>query len=111
MVKFISPEQIDQVVCSHFNVSMEDIYRQDRNKNIVTARHFLVYLLSEEINMRTMEIASHVHRTHGIVTRSIYEIRDRVYTEKASAKHLMEMQFRIEQLRKNNCQDFWPVAS
>ena len=54
----ITPENIIDVVCDHYNVSKEDIRSSKRNKEIVNPRQMIMYLCRSMTNATYKEIAS-----------------------------------------------------
>lgn len=111
MVRFVSPEQIERIVCETYGVSMEEIYAYDTVKRIDIARHMLVYLLRKDLDMRSNELAARLKRTHAIASISYNKAMDILFLNKSERDKMDVMRWRLRQLRKNNCQDFWPVAS
>ena len=54
----ITPENILNVVCDHYNVSIEDIKSSKRNKELVHPRQVIMYLCRSMTNATYKEIAS-----------------------------------------------------
>lgn len=54
----ITPENIINVVCDHYNVSIEDIKSSKRNKELVHPRQMIMYLCRSMTNATYKEIAS-----------------------------------------------------
>tara|TARA_R110000796_G_scaffold205015_2_gene321066 strand:- start:280 stop:621 length:342 start_codon:yes stop_codon:yes gene_type:complete len=68
----VTKERILNSVCSHFQVSEEDIKGKDRYKNTVLARHFYMFFLKEKKIFKTLrETGEQTNRDHATALYAI----------------------------------------
>ncbi len=73
----ITPENIINVVCDHYSVSIEDIKSSKRNKELVHPRQMIMYLCRSMTNATYKEIASYLGgRDHSTIMYGERSITD-----------------------------------
>ena len=79
-----TPDVIISEVSRYFQVSVEDIKGQSRQKNIMTARHITAYLIRNLTNLSLPGIGTFLNRDHATVLSSIRKIENQIKTDKNS---------------------------
>lgn len=73
-----------------------------RDKDIVKARHLIIYFLNEYTNMSTTQIASIFDKDHSTVTHSIKTVNNWLETDKSFS-------LLVESIRKMLLEDFYAI--
>ncbi|MEL3908540.1 MAG: chromosomal replication initiator protein DnaA [Treponemataceae bacterium] len=93
--KNVSLDKILKTVADYFEISVSDIRGKSRKQNIVTARHFAMYLAKEMTQMSSTEIGGEIgNRTHGTVLHGCTKIEENTLTDPS-------VQTTLEQLTNN----------
>tara|TARA_R110002110_G_scaffold306593_1_gene520402 strand:+ start:884 stop:1225 length:342 start_codon:yes stop_codon:yes gene_type:complete len=72
----VTKERILNSVCSHFQVSEEDIKGKDRYKNTVLARHFYMFFLKEKGVFKTLtKVGAETNKDHTTALHAIVKIK------------------------------------
>ena len=80
----ITPENILNVVCDHYSVSIEDIKSSKRNKELVHPRQMIMYLCRSMTNATYKEIASLLGgRDHSTIMYGERSITDQIEKEES----------------------------
>lgn len=83
----ITPENIINVVCDHYNVSIEDIKSSKRNKELVHPRQLIMYLCRSMTNATYKEIASVLGgRDHSTVMYGERSVTDLIEKDESTRK-------------------------
>ncbi len=77
-----TPEVIINEVSRYFQVSVDDIKGQSRQKNIMTARHITAYLIRNLTNLSLPGIGTFLNRDHATVLSSIRKIENQIKSDK-----------------------------
>lgn len=62
-------------VAARYNVSVEDICSEKRNKNIVSARHIALYIMRENLDMTYPAISTKMNMHHSTVMSAVEKIK------------------------------------
>ncbi len=83
----ITPENIINVVCDHYNVSIEDIKSSKRNKELVHPRQMIMYLCRSMTNATYKEIASLLGgRDHSTIMYGERTITDLIEKDESTGR-------------------------
>ncbi len=83
----ITPENIIDVVCDHYSVSIEDIKSSKRNKELVHPRQMIMYLCRSMTNATYKEIASYLGgRDHSTIMYGERSITDLIEKDEATRR-------------------------
>lgn len=89
----ITPQNIMDVVCDHYNVSQEEIRSSKRNKELVHPRHVIMYLCRSMTSATYKEIASFLGRgDHSTVMhgeRSVSDMMEKDLTERKNIETIV----------------------
>jgi len=79
---------IEDLVCRHFNVTIEDMRGRSRVRDIVDARQFVWYIEHAILGYR----GTHIAREYGVTTRNVFYassvIREGIICQPFYAKHM-----------------------
>lgn len=70
----ITADEIINKVARYYNVSAREIVAENRNADVVSARHISIYLMHKMLNMSYSEIAKYVKKNHTTVIYAINKI-------------------------------------
>lgn len=85
----ITPQNIMDVVCDHFNVSENDIKSKNRQQELVHARHIIMYLCRNLTDATYKEIASYIgNRDHSTVIHGERTISDLIEKSESERKSI-----------------------
>ena len=81
--KLINPVVIINNVAKLYNISNSDITGSSRKKEIVNARHIIMYILKQEFNMPYKEIGVLLgNRDHTTVMNGVEKTKELLYKDK-----------------------------
>lgn len=81
--KYINPGAIINNVAKLYNLSINDITGESRKKEIVFARHIIMYILKQEFNMSYKEIGSLLgNRDHTTVMNGVEKTKELILKDK-----------------------------
>lgn len=72
--KTISVDVIKELICKHYNISVEDIVSRSRKNSIAQPRHLAIYLSRRYTNLSLQAIGKCFNRYHATAIRSISTI-------------------------------------
>jgi chromosomal replication initiator protein len=87
----IDQQKILNTVCSHFNVTYEDIIEQNRKKEIVSIRMILAYLMQKYSGLTLHNIGYLMHRNHATVLHSINKVKIELEVYKDVQDHISDL--------------------
>jgi chromosomal replication initiator protein len=78
----ISVENIQRAVAEYFNLSLADLTRKKRTKNVVLARHIAMYIARKITDYSTIELGQYFGgRDHATVIYSCEKIQDMILSD------------------------------
>ncbi len=77
----VDKDVIINVVCQHFDKSLEKIKNKNRFGEVVLARRMLMFFLFKYTGMSKSEIARMIKRDHTTVVAGLRSFQDRIDTE------------------------------
>ena len=95
----ITPENIINVVCDHYNISIEDVKSPKRNKELSHPRQMIMYLCRSMTNATYKEIASFLGgRDHSTIMHGERTITDLIEKDEATRRTIETI---INKLKSN----------
>lgn len=94
--KRITPEVIIDVISETFGVTEADICSSKRNRPIVEARQFAIYLASELTGMSTLQLGAAFKRDHSTVMHSCKMVREAIARKPEIGRQLEQLKTRIK---------------
>jgi len=89
--KKIDIENIANVVCNYFNVSLEDLKSTARNQKISHTRHIAIYLTRELTQMSFVSIANFFNKKHPTILFSYEKIKEELKTDNNLGQIITEL--------------------
>ncbi len=86
--KVINFEIIMEEVSKHYNISVNDILSNKRNKEIATARQIIIYLCDKLTDDSKVNIANKMKRDHSTVNHSINKIKESIENDPIFEKNI-----------------------
>lgn len=90
---------IEDVVCTFYNRSPEEVYSKSRNHELVTCRHLIAFFCIEFMGLSTPAIGRHMKCNHTSVMYGRRMVQDRKHTEQLFGAEVEEMRKRIHERR------------
>lgn len=91
-VKVITTPQIEDIVCSHFDVSNVDLKGTKRTRHIVQARQVVMYLCKQHTNMPLKAIGKMIGgRSHATVLHACKAVQALIETDKSFVVNLEQI--------------------
>ena len=87
-------KEIEKVVSEYFNVDINDIYSKSRKKDVVLARHFLIFILHDKENISHTKLAIKFNVCTRNIQYIVYKMRSYVQYDKEIKKyftHILNM--------------------
>ena len=75
-------------VSKHYNISVNDILSNKRNKEIATARQIIIYLCDKLTDDSKVNIANKMKRDHSTVNHSINKIKESIENDPIFEKNI-----------------------
>lgn len=72
--KQINEDKIVKTIANYYNIDAKSILGETRTKNIVRARHFLVYFLKNKLKYKQNKIAKILNRNHSTIVYILKEM-------------------------------------
>lgn len=70
-----SIEQVEQIICDFFGVSLEEVYNKNRISAVALARHFLLFILNAHYSYSQKKLSIRYKRHIDVVRHSIRQTR------------------------------------
>ena len=87
-----TPEDIIQETANFYQISVEDIKGQKRNKNIAMARHVSIYLIRTLTNLSLNDIGTlYEDRNHGTIHTSVKKIEEKIKDDRELAGNIRDI--------------------
>lgn len=86
--KEITPQDIIEIVCEHYDVTPEQIYSKNRSANIIRPRHVAMYLCTQETDSSQENIAKLLSRDHSTVINGRDKIMEQLKSDKDLAAQI-----------------------
>jgi chromosomal replication initiator protein len=67
-------EYIQTVVCNHYGISVEELFKKDRHPNIVAARYILMFVMKKRMGMSLVSIGKHFGKDHSTVIHAVKKV-------------------------------------
>ena len=84
---FAHPSKIIETVAKIYNVKVADLVGNSRKKNIVTARHVVMYIMREYSKLQLKDIGSFLgNRDHTTILSGAEKIKGLVMSDKEFSK-------------------------
>jgi chromosomal replication initiator protein len=97
----ITPEQIIEIVCEHFNITAEEVKRNIRKVELVRPRQVCYYLLKQNTRLKLSEMADLMKgrktysNDHTTLLHSFKVVNDLMDTEPLFRSQVMQIQIQI----------------
>lgn len=73
--KILQPEVISSIVCKHFNIELNILSSNSRNREISRLRTLAISYLMQYSELNIVDIAKRFHRTHGTLLRQLTALK------------------------------------
>lgn len=80
-------KEIEKVVSEYFNVDVNDIYSKSRKKDVVLARHFLIFILHDKENVSYSKLSVQFKVCTRNIQYIVYKMRSYVQYDKEIKKY------------------------
>ncbi|BCX15439.1 MAG: chromosomal replication initiator protein DnaA [Candidatus Parcubacteria bacterium] len=74
----ITPKKIIKIICEHYDIKEEDVFKKTRTKNLVEIRQFLIYLLREISQLSYTSIGQILKKDHTTIIYSYEKIVEKI---------------------------------
>lgn len=95
--KRLDIENITDIVCTYFNVSIEDMKSPARNQKISHARQIAIYLVRDLTQDSFVSIADFFNKKHPTILFSYEKIKEEIKTDKSLKETVEELIKQIKQ--------------
>lgn len=70
-----SIEQVEQIICDFFGVSIENVYNKNKKSAVVLARHFILFILNTHYSYSQKKLSIRYKRHIDVVRHSIRQTK------------------------------------
>jgi chromosomal replication initiator protein len=93
----LSVEKIRDLVCSYFNLELEDILTSSRKREVVQARQIAMYLSKQYTKNSLSSIGQTIgKRDHATVLHACKQVNDLITTDKSFRNCVMEIEAKLK---------------
>ncbi|MEA4973138.1 MAG: chromosomal replication initiator protein DnaA [Candidatus Metalachnospira sp.] len=93
----ITPERIQQIVASYYNIRIEDMTASKRSNNIAYPRQIAMYLSRQMLDLSLPKLGEHFGgRDHTTIIHGINKIQENLKTDKNLQNVIFELENRIK---------------
>jgi len=99
----MATDQITQIICDYFGVSVEDIKGRDRSQSISVPRKLTCYVLKQLMPMSYEDLGTYMGlRDHSTVMYYVRNVRDKLPTTPMLQLHLQAIETLINEQHGNS---------
>lgn len=80
-------KEIEKVISEYFNVDIDDIYSKSRKKNVILAKHLLIFILHDKENVSYSKLSIQFKVCTRNIQYIVYKMRSYVQYDKEIKKY------------------------
>lgn len=79
-----SIEQVEQVICDFFRVTIDDVYSRNKKSAVALARHFIIYILNTHYSYSYKKLSARYYRCFNAI---VYAVKQTSFNIKHDKKY------------------------